>query len=145
MIENFTMAPCNSEDGKFLVERIMEFNKSCVKPLRSEDKLYINRKIIDEQGKMIAGILGSVCLWDCMYIDLFWVEENYRKQGIGTQLLLEIENEAKSKHIRMIHLDTFDYQAKGFYEKNGYIVYGILEDYPEGHCLYHMKKKLERG
>jgi len=91
---------------------------------------------------MIAGILGSIYLWDCMYIDLFWVEENYRRQGIGTQLLLEIENEAKSKHIRMIHLDTFDYQAKGVYEKNGYVVYGILEDYPEGHFLYHMKKKL---
>jgi len=143
MNENFTMTPCTAEDGEFLTERIKEFNKSCVKLLQEEDKLYINRKIINEQGKIIAGILGSVYLWDCMHIDLFWVEENYRKQGIGTQLLLEIEDEAKSKHIRMIHLDTFDFQAKDFYEKNGYVVYGILDDYPEGHSLYHMKKKLK--
>ena len=142
MIEKFTMTSCIPEDGEFLTERIMEFNKSFVQPLRGEDKLYINRKLINEQGKMIAGILGSVYLWDCMHIDLFWVEDKYRNHGIGTQLLLEIETEAKSKHIRMIHLDTFDYQAKGFYEKNGYIVYGTLEDYPEGHSLYHMKKRI---
>ena len=142
LIGNLTMVPCTLEDGSFITERIKEFNKSFVKPLRGDDKLYINRKIINEQGIMIAGILGSVYLWDCMYIDLFWVEETYRKQGIGTKLLLEVEAEAKSKHIRMIHLDTFDCQAKGFYERNGYIVYGILDDYPEGHSLYHMKKRI---
>jgi len=142
MIENFIMTPCTSKDGEFLTDRIKEFNKSFVKPLRGEEKLYINRKLMNEQGKMIAGILGSVYLWDCMYIDLLWVEADYRKQGIGTQLLLEIEYEAISKHIRMIHLDTFDYQAKEFYEKNGYIVYGVLDDYPLGHSLYHMKKQI---
>ena len=143
MIENFRMTSCTTEDGVFLIERIKELNKSFVKPLRGEDKLYINRKFINEQGKIIAGIIGSVYLWDCMYIDLFWVEEKYRKQGIGSELLLEIETEAKLKHIRMIHLDTFDYQAKEFYEKNGYVVYGILDDYPEGHSLYHMKKQIK--
>ena len=51
MIENFTMTPCTAEDGESLTERIMEFNKSCVKPLQSEDKLYINRKLINEQEK----------------------------------------------------------------------------------------------
>ena len=96
MIKNFRMTSCTTEDGVFLTERIKELNKSFVKPLRGEDKLYINRKFINEQGKIIAGIKGSVYLWDCMYIDLFWVEEKYRKQGMGSELLLEIETEAKS-------------------------------------------------
>jgi len=51
MNENFTMTSCVSEDGAFLTEKIKEFNKSFVKPFRGEDKLYINRKIINEQGK----------------------------------------------------------------------------------------------
>jgi len=43
---------------------------------------------------------------------------------------------------RISHLDTFDFQAKGFYEKLGYTVFGVLEDCPEGHNRYYMSKKL---
>jgi hypothetical protein len=42
--------------------------------------------------------------------------------------------------LRELHLDTFDFQAKDFYVKHGYEVFGVLEDCPEGHVRYFMKK-----
>lgn len=61
----------------------------------------------------------------------------------GSSLLLEeVENDAKSKGAKLIHLDTFDFQAKEFYEKQGYIVFGILENCPEKHYRYYLKKVL---
>lgn len=56
--------------------------------------------------------------------------------------LEEVENDAKSKGAKLIHLDTFDFQAKEFYEKQGYIVFGILENCPEKHYRYYLKKVL---
>ena len=44
--------------------------------------------------------------------------------------------------IRLIHLDTFDFQAKDFYLKHGYEVFGVLDDCPKGHKRYYMKKVL---
>ena len=46
------------------------------------------------------------------------------------------------KGAKLIHLDTFDFQAKEFYEKQGYIVFGILENCPEKHYRYYLKKVL---
>lgn len=45
---------------------------------------------MNDNGEMIAGILASVYLWDCMCIDLFWIDEKYRMHGIGTQMLILI-------------------------------------------------------
>lgn len=29
--------------------------------------------------------------WNVVYVDILWVDESYRKQGLGTKLLDEIE------------------------------------------------------
>jgi hypothetical protein len=41
-----------------------------------------------------------------------------------------------------VFLSTFSFQARPFYERFGYEVFGELPDYPEGHSLYFMKKML---
>jgi ribosomal protein S18 acetylase RimI-like enzyme len=41
-----------------------------------------------------------------------------------------------------VDLDTFDYQAPGFYEKLGFKVFGRLEDYPPGHRRFYLVKRL---
>ena len=65
-----------------------------------------------------------------------------QKAKLGSKLLREVESEIREKGCTIIHLDTFDWQARGFYEKNGYSVFGTLEDCPKGHCSYYMKKVL---
>ena len=78
--------------------------------------------------------------WNVAYIETLWVDESHRGQGLGAKLLAEVENTAKEKGCYLIHLDTFDFQAKEFYEKQGYVVFGVLEDCPKGHCRYYLKK-----
>jgi hypothetical protein len=40
-------------------------------------------------------------------------------------------------------LDTFSFQARPFYEKLGYHVFGMLENHPAGHQHYFMTKQLQ--
>ena len=80
--------------------------------------------------------------WNVVYVDTLWVDPNYRERKIGKSLLKNVETEAKSNGAKLIHLDTFDFQAKEFYKKQGYVVFGKLDDCPENHCRYFMKKLL---
>ena len=80
--------------------------------------------------------------WNVAYIDTLCVDEAYRGKGLGAKLLAEVESAAKEKGCYLIYLDTFDFQAKEFYEKQGYAVFGVLDDCPKGHCRYYLKKAL---
>ena len=44
---------------------------------------------------------------------------------------------------RHAHLDTFTFQALGFYEKHGYSVWGALDDLPPGFTRYFLRKDLQ--
>ena len=80
--------------------------------------------------------------WNVVYVDILWVNVDYRSKGFGKCLLKELEKIAKDKGVTLIHLDTFDFQAKDFYVKQGYEVFGVLDDCPQGHTRYYLKKYL---
>ena len=95
----------------------------------------------DNDGNVIGGILGGT-YWGWMYIDILWVDEKHRKQGIGTRLLHEAESEAVCRGCHHVHLDTMSWQAPEFYKKHGYEVIGILPDIPRGNQKYLLMKAL---
>jgi hypothetical protein len=41
------------------------------------------------------------------------------------------------------HLDTFTFQARPFYERHGYAVFGQLDNYPGGHSRFFLSKRLD--
>ena len=57
------------------------------------------------------------------------------------QACIRLENIAAGEGCSLIHPDTFDFQAKDFYRKLGYEVFGILDGCPEWHCRYYLKKR----
>lgn len=69
------------------------------------------------------------------------MHELIRGQGVGRQLLGRAEAEAAARGCRNAHLDTFSFQARGFYESLGYEVFGALGDYPPGHSRYFLHKR----
>jgi GNAT superfamily N-acetyltransferase len=107
-------------------------------PDDSEDKAFLFT--ITEQSHLLGGISGNV-YWNGLEIDVLWVDQRYRGRGIGKQLLLEAEDYAKENGAVISFPKTVD--AKEFYEKNYYKIYGQLEDRPIGSILYHMKKRLD--
>jgi len=107
-------------------------------PAESEDKPFLFSAY--KSSEFVGGISGSV-YWNGLEIDTLWVDENYRRRGVGNSLLNEAESFALENDAVVSFLKTVD--AKAFYEKAGYEVYGQLQDRPIGTVLYHMKKRLE--
>lgn len=80
--------------------------------------------------------------WDWLYVDLMWMRAELRGQGYGHELLTRVEEEARRRGAKQAFLDTFSFQAPGFYEKHGYRVFGELADFPQGHRRFYMTKAL---
>lgn len=91
--------------------------------------------------EILGGVIGEI-YWEWFYLDLMWIRENLRGQGYGEQLLSAVEEEAKKKGAKHVFLDTFTFQAPGFYQKYGYQVFGQLPDFPPGHQRYYLTKEL---
>ena len=91
--------------------------------------------------KLIGGFIGYM-KFGWLAIDKIWVDAVYRRKGIGKYLVTSAEQKAINNGIKRARVCTFDFQALPFYKKLDYTVYGKLEDYPEGHTLYYLKKNL---
>ena len=139
---NYTVSGCNGSDKAFLVDKLVDYNLSQVPATQEENFIDLSRKVLSEDGKILAGIIIRMYCWRCIYIDTFWIDESMRGEGLGTLLLEEVERVAKENGSHLIHLDTFDFQAKDFYLAHGYSVFGELEDCPKGHTRYFMSKVL---
>lgn len=135
--------PCTQEDSRFICERLIAYNLQHIPQTQPARFTSIARKILDENGEIIAGCIAEIYYWDIMELCVLWVDANHRKQGLGSRLLREAEAAAAGRGCSLIYLDTFDFQAKDFYLRHGYEVFGVLEDCPEGHCRYYLKKKLK--
>lgn len=139
-MSNYIIRACNEEESELIVDKIVEYNLSKVPIIQESSFIWINRVIADTYGDIIAGINSKMYCWNCLYIDVLWVKEEHRKKGLGSKILNEIEKVAKDKGCYLIHLDTFDFQAKDFYLKHGYDIFGILDECPQKHKRYFMKK-----
>lgn len=138
----FEIINCVDTDADYICDKLVEYNLSRVPKTQETDFVNIYKKIVNEKGEIIAGCLAKMYCWNVIYVDILWIDEAYRKQGLGSKLLKEIERIAVEEDCTLIHLDTFDFQAKDFYIKHGYEVFGVLEDCPKEHCRYYLKKKL---
>ena len=130
------------EELDFIDDNLVAFNLSQVPVGPDKDFISVNRLIRGEDGKIIAGCLAGNTPWDVGYIDEMWVDENFRRQGLGSALMLEVERVLRENGCYLILLDTFDWQARGFYEKLGYTVCATLEDCPVGHRRFYMQKRI---
>ena len=141
---NHKILPINGEDSDYIDDRIVEYNLAKMPADCTDNRVvrWFGKKITDEDGTTIAGCVAARTVWGTAEVSLLWVDEAYRDQGLGSLLLGEVEREAKANGCTIILLDTFDWQAKGFYEKNGYAVFGELKDCPKGHSRYYMSKFL---
>jgi GNAT superfamily N-acetyltransferase len=95
----------------------------------------------DGTGRLVGGVVARVN-WNWLHVSLVWVDEGLRGGGIGALLLAAVEDEGRARGCTRAHLDTFSYQARPFYEKQGWRVFATLEDYPEGHQRFFLRKDL---
>lgn len=96
--------------------------------------------LLDDRQKIRAGLVG-LTRWNWLLIETLWVEESLRHQGFGKRLMHLAEQEAKRRGCTEAILDTFSFQAKGFYEKLGYEMFAQVDDYPSGYSFFQLKKE----
>jgi GNAT superfamily N-acetyltransferase len=99
--------------------------------------------IEDDRGRVIGGLSGSMA-YGWLFVELLFVPESLRGQGVGTELMRQAEAEAAARGCHSVWLDTFEYQARGFYERLGYTCFGQLQHYPAGPRFF-MSKQLARA
>jgi GNAT superfamily N-acetyltransferase len=95
----------------------------------------------DAQGAIVGGLLGHI-RWRWLYIAKLWIDDEHRGAGHGSSLMTAAEEHGRARGCIGAYLDTFEYQARPFYEKLGYSLFGILEGYPPGYRQYHLAKAL---
>ena len=123
---------------EYIRASLYDFNKKIV---GDDDHTPLNIVEYDDNGNIIGGILGGT-YWGWMYIDILWVQADFRRREIGSKLLVEAEKEAVRRGCHHVHLDTMSWQAPEFYKKHGYEVIGVLPDIPSGNQKYLLMKAL---
>lgn len=98
--------------------------------------------VYEEAGDILGRIVGEIH-WNYLRIELFYVGDETRGKGIGSQLLAQIEAVAREEHCTLILLETMSFNAPNFYLKHGYEINGQIDDHPlKSETHYFMTKRL---
>lgn len=95
----------------------------------------------NDSSKVVGGLWGRTS-FQWLFVELLFVPDALRSQGLGTQMLERAEAEAKRRGCRGVWLDTFSTAAARFYEKQGYKPFGVITDYPPGAARHFLSKPL---
>ncbi len=117
---------------------LLAFNRKQVGPVRYERTILSVRH---GRGRLLGGLILE-SYWRESYIELLWLSERARGAGIGSRLIREAKRHAVQRGSRHIHLNTYSFQAPGFYEKQGYRRFASLKGSPKGASRHFYVKKL---
>ncbi len=91
-------------------------------------------------GAPVGGAFGW-CYGAWYFLHYFYLPEDLRGGGLGARLMAQLEAEAQARGCIGAFLDTFSFQARPFYERQGYAVFGTIEDQPPGHARHFLFKR----
>ncbi|MEL3953426.1 GNAT family N-acetyltransferase [Stenotrophomonas bentonitica] len=131
--------PASTEDTRAVLAGLLAFNQAASGDALDDQP--VNRVIHDATGRVVAGIAADVC-GGWLMVHALWVDASQRGQGLGQALLADAEQQARTLGAHAVTLDTFSWQAEGFYLKQGYEVFGRLQDFPPGHHRLYLRKRL---
>jgi GNAT superfamily N-acetyltransferase len=95
----------------------------------------------DEAGEIVGGVCGEV--WGgYLFVVGVWLDERFRGRDLTSAAMDRLESEARAFGARRAYVDTFSFQARPFYEKRGYRVFGELNGYFDCETRYFLTKAL---
>ena len=128
------------DDGvrEAILRPLVAHNEAMVGPTERHTVALVLR---DDAGAIAGGLWGlSGFRW--LFVQYLAVPPAMKGQGHGRALMLAAEEEARRLGCIGIWLDTFSFQARGFYEKLGYGVFGQIDDYPPGEARFFLSKRI---
>lgn len=135
-MEKYRMENCTKQEKEHIYDGILAYNEK--QGIFYEDMSFC---IKDEQGEMIAGV---VVIRKGKFIDLqyLWVQEEHRKEGLGSHILNEVEKRAKEKGATRVSIETFGFQAPKFYPRHGYTLFAEAKNCIGKHSRYYFTKEI---
>ncbi len=142
---DYEIKPLTEEEESLVEEKISEYADSMAPsfPRTEEEKLVF--KIADGEGDVLGGCVVNIHQWGRAVLARLWVDERYRRHGLGSMLIRAAENAAREKDCYYLCLGTADYMARPLYEKHGFRVFTVNRDIPRGHVSWSLSKRLDRG
>ncbi|MBL8509047.1 MAG: GNAT family N-acetyltransferase [Chitinimonas sp.] len=121
------------------VDQGLDLANSAAAPLQDVRPLACFAQSADQAT--VGGAVGRT--WGhCCELQQLWVDPAQRQQGIASALLALFEARARQRSCQLCYLETFSFQAPGFYQKQGYQVQAELAGFPDGIVKYLMSKVL---
>ncbi len=129
----------SQDDLDTVLDGLQQFNiAQAGDPGRSRFGVFIR----DDSGSIIGGLNATISSrW--LHIDILWLPDSLRGGGWGSKLLKAAEAHGRKTGCVSVWLDTFSFQAPGFYLKQGYTEYASLNDFPPGHSRHFFLKRLQ--
>lgn len=114
-------------------EAVLKKNMDRIKPFR----IYIK-----DQNRIVLGGISGTIIYGSLYIDMLWLNEKLRHQGLGKKLMMEAEEVGLKKNCKFVTVHTMDWEALTFYQKLGFDIEFVREGYQNDSKMYILRKKL---
>ncbi|MGO7202569.1 GNAT family N-acetyltransferase [Rhizobium ruizarguesonis] len=126
------------EELAAITDALSAFNNSDAGP---SDRRPLAVLIRDTDCKVTGGLSGFTA-WGWLFTQMLYIPDTLRGTGISGNILTKAEEEARARGCRGAWIDTFSPQALRVYLRQGYEVFGELEDFPEGRRRSFLRKSL---
>lgn len=128
----------SKQDKREIYEELLKYNLQYIENKNVQE---LGIFLEDVDGTKIAGLIGDTH-GNWLTIDYLWVDEKLRDKDIGSEIINKAEIEARTRGCKYVFLNTFSFQAEGFYLKLGYKKVFSLEEYPVTSKRHYFIKKL---
>jgi len=128
----------NKEQAEDIDDRLAEYDRKIIGEEPEGDiRLGV---IVDDE--LVAGIDATMSEYWIMYVSTLFVDEAYRRRGIASRLMAEMESRARAMGAKHIRLDTFDFQGVDFYRNLGYEEVGYYASNDGAYAEHFFLKRL---
>ncbi len=131
----------DDEDRKAVLAPLVAYNVARAGPSEGRPIAIL---VKDQTDAIVGGLWGHTG-YEWLFTQLLVVPAALRGRGLGTEIMHLAEREAIQRGCHGAWLDTFEFQARKFYERLGYQCFGELPNYPKGFARFFMKKALTKA
>jgi GNAT superfamily N-acetyltransferase len=124
--------------SRLLWQGLTRYNREVAGPFRYSRRILTVRS---DAGRVLGGVILR-SYWKETFVELLWLSKRARQRGYGRLLVAEAERRARRRGSLLMHLDTYSFQAPGFYEKLGFRRFGSLRGSPRGASRHYYVKRL---
>ena len=124
-------------DTAAIEQRLYEFNMDATGYRDGADLGFV----VETAGEIVAAAAGYTWGGICE-VKTLWVHVQHRRAGLGSALMKQAIEEARSRGCGLMFLTTYDFQAPDFYERLGFECIATIADKPLGHVEHIMRRTL---